>query len=134
MGFQEFPSFRGLVFARASHGNLQNYLDTSNRTLCLAIREKWCRQVTEATEYIHSKGVIHSDLRPENCLVHKTNTSLDILLCDFGGSMCAEKGIDGKGLPDIPFWDFSWESTVGTDIFSLGSIFYTIRTGHWPYK
>jgi serine/threonine protein kinase len=48
--------------------------------------------------------------------------------------MCAEKGIDGKGLPDIPFWDFSWESTVGTDIFSLGSIFYTIRTGHWPYK
>lgn len=26
------------------------------------------------------------------------------------------------------------ESTESTDIFSLGSIYYTIMTGHWPYK
>jgi serine/threonine protein kinase len=43
-------------------------------------------------------------------------------------------GVDGRGLLDPPFWDLVWESTTGTDIFSLGSIFYTIVTGHWPYK
>lgn len=98
------------------------------------MRKKWCRQVTEAIQYLHCKGVIHSDLRPENCLVHASTASLDILLCDFGGSMCQDLGLDGRGLPDPPFWDMVWESTPGTDIFSLGSTFYTIMTGHWPYK
>ncbi len=48
--------------------------------------------------------------------------------------MCRDLCLDGRGLPDPPFWDLKWESTVGTDIFSLGSIFYTVMTGLWPYK
>jgi serine/threonine protein kinase len=42
--------------------------------------------------------------------------------------------LDGRGLPDHPFWDMVWKSTTATDIFSLGSTFYTIMTGYWPYK
>ena len=102
--------------------------------MSFSLRQKWCRQITEAIHYIHLKGVIHSDLRPENCLVHASLLSLDILLCDFGGSMCSGQGLDGKGLPDHPFWNGEWLSTPATDIFSLGSVFYTIMTGHWPYK
>jgi serine/threonine protein kinase len=130
-GFRDDPNIKGLLFAEASYGNLQNYIDQNNDSICLSTRKKWCRQVTEAIQYVHRKDVIHSDLRPENCLLHK---SLDILLADFGGSMCRDLGVDGRGLPDPPFWDLVWESTIGTDIFSLGSIFYTIMTGHWPYK
>ncbi len=101
----------------------------------MPLRKKWCRQATEAIQYIHSKGIIHSDLRPENYLVHASSSrSLDLQLCDFGGAMCQDLGLDGRGLPDPPFWDLKWESTVGTDIFSLGSIFYTVMTGLLPYK
>jgi serine/threonine protein kinase len=82
----------------------------------------------------HYKEVIYSDLRPANCLVHVSGASLDILLCDFGGSMCSHLDLDGRGLPDHPFWDLVWRSTTATDIFSLGSIFYIIMTGRWPYK
>ncbi|KAL9114740.1 MAG: hypothetical protein Q9227_001419 [Pyrenula ochraceoflavens] len=133
-GVRDDAGIRGLLFIEASHGNLQTFIDQNNDSISLILREKWCRQVTEAINHLHCNGVIHSDLRLENCLVHESNGALDILLCDFGGSMCQDLGLDGRGLPDPPFWDLVWESTPGTDIFSLGSTFYTIMTGHWPYK
>lgn len=87
--------------------------------------------------YIHHQGVIHSDLRPDNFLVHATTPEcLDLWLCDFGGSTCEELGLDGKHLPDPGFFDpnSKWVSTPATDIFSVGSILYTILTGHWPHR
>jgi serine/threonine protein kinase len=70
-------------------------------------------------------------------LVHATTPkSLDLWLCDFGGSTCEKLGLDGKHLPDPGFFDpnSEWVSTPATDIFSVGSILYTILTGHWPYR
>ncbi|KAL9101971.1 MAG: hypothetical protein Q9163_002829 [Psora crenata] len=130
-----------LLLAEASHGNLQEYIDGNNASMDDRLRWKWCLQATEGVVYAHQKGIIHSDLRPENYLVHDTRpanleTSLDLWLCDFGGSMCTELGLDGGHLPDDPFFDprAPWVSTPATDIFSLGSIFYTILTGFWPYR
>lgn len=94
---------------------------------------------------MHEKGVIHSDLRPANMLVHSKelvplgqpipSTDLTLWLCDFGGALCQNLGLDGGYLPDDPFFDprQPWEATPATDIFSLGSIFYNIMTGCWPY-
>ena len=76
-------------------------------------------------------------MRPENFLVHERSPGcLDLQLCDFGGAKCDELGLCGNQLPDGPLND----PTQGTDpspaldIFSLGSIFYTILTGFWPYR
>ncbi|KAI1652468.1 kinase-like domain-containing protein [Daldinia decipiens] len=131
----ELPS--GLLFAEASHANLQEYLNDKNDEIPPTLRRKWCRQVVESIACIHSQGVIHSDLRPENILVHATTpTSLDIYLCDFGGSTCEKLGLDGGNLPDSGFFDPNSEcvSTPATDLFSVASILYTILTGHWPYR
>jgi serine/threonine protein kinase len=133
-GFRDTPDLRGLLLAEASHSDLQNYIDQNNDPIGLPLRQKWCRQLTKAVQHLHRNGVVHSDLRLENCLVHASMESLDILLCDFGGSTCPDLGLDRRGLPDPSFWDMVWESTLATDIFSLGSTFYTIMTGHWPYK
>ena len=128
---------QGLLLAEASHGSLQAYIDEKNTCMNIYLRKKWCRQTAEAIAYLHANGVIHSDLRPDNFLVHETTkTSLDLRLCDFGGSTCEELNLDGGHLPDDPFFDPTQApaSTAAIDIFSLGSIFYTILTGHWPYK
>jgi serine/threonine protein kinase len=133
LGPSETP--RGLLFAEANAGNLQTYLDHQggviNTVLCL----QWCSQAAEAIRHIHQKGVIHSDLRPENYLLHRNSDGiLNLFLSDFGGSTSGV--IDGGHLPDSGFFNPQnpWVSTKATDIFSLGSVFYTIMTGHWPYK
>ncbi|KAI9683958.1 MAG: hypothetical protein M1829_004293 [Trizodia sp. TS-e1964] len=132
---------KGILLAEASHGSLQSYIDTNNATMDDRLRWKFCLQVTEAIVYIHERGVVHSDMRPENYLVHETTTpsgeaSVDIWLCDFGGANCPEAGLDGLKLPDDPFFDprLPWESNPATDLFSLGSIIYAILTGFWPYR
>lgn len=127
----------GLLLGEASHGNLQAYINASNSSIEFSQRKLWCRQSAEAVSFIHSCGVIHSDLRPENFLVHETAPgSLDLLLCDFGGAVCKELELDGNQLPNDPFYDPTqgFEITPALDIFSLGSILYTILTGYWPYR
>ena len=130
----------GLLFIEANCGDLQQYLDNHTDTISEDLRLTWCLQAAEAIAYIHSREVIHSDIRPENFLlhVHLPNTYPDLLLCDFGGSHCKidDKIIDGGHLPDAGFYDPNkeWISDKDTDIFALGSGFYTIMTGHWPYK
>ncbi|KAB5514876.1 kinase [Coniochaeta sp. 2T2.1] len=127
----------GIYLSEARLGNLQKYIDCHNAELGVYQRSKMCEQAAEAVVHLHKKGVIHSDLRLENLLVDQVHGSyVSIWLCDFGGSMCARLGLDGGHLPDAPFFDprMKWESTPATDIFSLGSIFYTIQTGCWPYR
>ncbi|KAJ5735351.1 uncharacterized protein N7483_000476, partial [Penicillium malachiteum] len=117
---------RGLLFEEATGGNLQAYIDQHHPNIDLNLRLKWCSQAAEAVHYLHQKGVIHSDLRPENFLLYfDSYDTLDLLLCDFGESTSGD--IDGGHLPDPGFFNPSrgWASTEAVDIFSLGSIFYT---------
>ncbi|KAK3897707.1 hypothetical protein C8A05DRAFT_47764 [Staphylotrichum tortipilum] len=127
----------GILLGEASHGNLQAYIDEHHASIPVDQRLLWCHQLAEAIVFIHSRGVLHSDLRPGNILVHETAPGArDLLLADFGGSVCEELGLDGKSLPDGPFYSpvFNWHSSVLLDLFGMGSIFYTIHTGRWPYK
>lgn len=133
----------GILLREAGHGSLQAYIDSHNQSIDTGLRWKWSLQAAEPVAHLHEQGVIHGDLRPENYLVHEMvepcvdlPPSLDLWLCDFGGSKCEELGLNGGQLPDDPFFDprMPWVSTPATDIFSLGSVLYTILTGHWPYR
>lgn len=136
-GWQDEPhSQTGILLARASHGSLQNYLEI-HPEIPLPVQQKWCRQVAESISFLHENDVLHLDLRPDNFLVHQTSPeSLDLWLCDFGGSKCEKLGVDGGHLPDPGFFDpnVEWVAAKSVDIFSVGSILYSIVTGHWPYR
>lgn len=128
--------FSGILLSEASYGTLQAYIDSNHGDMSTSQRWDFCEQLAEAAVHIHSKGVIHSDMRPDNVLVHQiAQSSVSLWLNDFGGSTCEELQLDGGHLPDFPFADprMPFESTPATDIFSLGSIFYVIVTGHWPF-
>ncbi|OAA55615.1 Protein kinase-like domain protein [Niveomyces insectorum RCEF 264] len=141
LGYYDEPGGpNGLLLAEASHGDLQTYLDTHpapDRSLAL----KWCQQAVEAIAYVHSRGVVHSDLRTGNLLLHETvpgSGVLDLVLADFGGAACPELGVDGRGMPSTPFLHPVYATddvaSVGLDLFGLGSVCYVILTGHWPHS
>jgi Protein kinase domain len=110
--------------------DLQNWID-EHPLISHIQRLNWCQQAAEAVAYVHSKDVIHCDLRPANFLVTK---NLDLRLCDFGGSKLGD--LYGRGLPNAGFHDPLDKSPVSrsTDIFGLGSCMYTIMTGHFPHS
>lgn len=125
-----------LLLGEASHGDLQDYLDT-HPAIDQSLAYKWCLHLTEALIHIHKLGVIHADMCPGNVFVHESTPGcLDLLLGDFGGSLCNDIKVDGEGLPSTPFYHPHFNNNVSkiTDIFGLGSIMYTIYTGRWPYK
>ena len=37
-----------------------------------------------ALDYVHSKNVLHRDVKPENLILHSKNNEFDICLGDFG--------------------------------------------------
>eukprot|EP01138_Halocafeteria_seosinensis_P002593 gb/GECG01002651.1/.p1 GENE.gb/GECG01002651.1/~~gb/GECG01002651.1/.p1 ORF type:complete len:543 (+),score=58.25 gb/GECG01002651.1/:1-1629(+) len=51
----------------------------------LARLQKICWQLLRALDFIHKKGLIHTDLKPENVLV-KSYSRCDVKLIDFGSS------------------------------------------------
>lgn len=66
--------------------NLQVLL-MKNKTLHVDIVKNLCCQIIIALEYIHEKGIIYGDLKPENIMLDRTGR---IRLLDFGTALDTE--------------------------------------------
>lgn len=60
----------GLRFTEANPGSLQRHVDHFHE-VGPASRIMWCLKAAEAIAYIHSKSIIHTDLRLDNFLLHR---------------------------------------------------------------
>lgn len=120
---------------------------------------KWTRQLCQVLDYMHShkpKGIIHSDLKPENVMVTPHG---DICVIDFNASLEVEEDGDaleaigatiGYAAPEqynLPLSRFQVENPLyplvraaqgmgkvsyRTDIYSVGAIAYYMLTGYDP--
>lgn len=91
---------------------------------------RWIEQITEGVVYVHSKGVIHCDLRTPNILI---TDSGDVLLADFASSQMSVdrvSGISNKIRYCLPTFDEPGHIiTAQDDIFALGTVMYNLVTG-----
>lgn len=121
-----------LLLEFAPNGNLHDYL-IAHPEVSLERRLAWCIQATEAVAHIHSKRILHCDIRQDNLLL---DANLDLKLADFQGQCFSADG-------DILLDALSVESTkaylprtpadhanMRTDLFALGSVIYFIIMGH----
>lgn len=83
--------------------------------------EEVARQLLEAVEYIHSKGVLHLDLKPENVMITRVGNCVKIV--DFGCAyIAADETTQGFTLQYKAPEQGNGETNAYTDIYLIGKI------------
>ncbi|MFO0599179.1 MAG: protein kinase [Myxococcaceae bacterium] len=95
------------------------------------------RQLAEVMEYLHSRGVVHRDLKPDNLMIDAAG---HLTLVDFGIS--SETGVTRLTLPGVavgtpmymaPERVTSGEATVESDVYAMGMLAFTLLVGEHPF-
>lgn len=101
---------------------------------------RWFRELILGIEYLHTQGVIHRDIKPDNCLLTEDDT---LKIVDFGVSEMFEKKSEMKiaksaGSPAFmppELCTLQGGSVDGraADIWSMGITLFCLRFGRVPF-
>lgn len=122
----------------AQGGELSSYINEKG-ILSEKETKKIFKQIHEAVKYIHSRNVIHRDLKPNNILFLDTNRE-NIVLIDFGISgynsgNVREKIKVGttKFIPPELASGITYSSSPKFDAWALGVILFLMLFGYYPF-
>ncbi len=113
---------------------------TETRPLPEAEGVRIASQICEALAHVHSRGVVHRDLKPDNIMLCEDGS---IRIMDFGIAKArqARRLTFGALSPTMGTPDYiAPEQVKGkrgdqrTDLYSLGAILYEMTTGSVPYE
>ena len=104
-----------------------------------AISRQYTYQVIKALVYLHSKDVVHGDLKGGNVLLTKDGET--VKLCDLGNSRLLEHEQSWQSINTVINGTLAWmapecqESKTGkkSDVWSLGCLVVEMLTGENPW-
>ncbi|MBW4509959.1 MAG: GUN4 domain-containing protein [Scytonematopsis contorta HA4267-MV1] len=99
---------------------------------------KYIEQIGQALEFVHSKGFLHRDIKPNNILLRRGTQ--EAVLIDFG---LAREFVIGKtktmtnsmteGYAPIEQYENRGHFGAYTDVYALAATFYNLLTGEMPF-
>lgn len=130
-----------IVMEYCSGGDLRNFLlqrkDDGFKRLSEAEVLALAAQVSLALQHVHGNGVLHRDVKPENCFFRSQGG--DLLLGDFGISCSMDERSFAKTCIGSPLY-LSPEIvnqerySYSTDVWSLGVMLYEMAALEAPFK
>ncbi|WP_392533904.1 protein kinase [Nostoc sp. C117] len=150
---QQIPEFIACFEENKRFYLVQEYIEGHGLTAELPINHEWgCLwnerevvdflvDVLDILEFVHSQGVIHCDIKPENLIRRAADGKL--VLIDFGSIQSIDFGIGAElpiyripvtSLGYIPPEQFIGETQPNSDIYALGMIAIQALTGLEPLQ
>ena len=122
-----------IITEMVSGGSLKQNLK-SIRSPRLRLLKKWIKEILSGLAYLHSKKIIHRDIKCDNIFLDKVTGTLKI--GDLGGSVLCEGyatnfvGTEEFMAPEV----IEGKYTVKADIYSLGMAIIEMLTMEKPYN
>lgn len=101
------------------------------------LTENILRQVVSALAYLHSKGIIHRDIKPQN---FKMQTDGVVKMLDFGiaknkySPKLTQLGFVVGTLDYVAPEQFERNAALKSDVWALGVMTYELVTGYMPFE
>ncbi|MDR1169681.1 MAG: serine/threonine protein kinase [Prevotellaceae bacterium] len=119
-------------------GQTLQKLVESQKTLDYALTVNYLSQIAGAVGYIHSKSILHRDIKPDNIII---TPDYHAVLIDFGSARefvhdktQAHTSMLTQGYAPLEQYDTVSRKGAYTDIYALGAVFYFALTGQKPLE
>lgn len=110
------------------------------RTRCVPIRQVYelSRDIISACEHIHSKNIIHGDIKPQNILL---DSECRATICDFGIAVMSDEKYHTSRIqtstyraPEVDYYRYRVLYSTHIDMWSIGCILYELAAGMPLYR
>lgn len=123
-----------LITELITGGSLRQYLARMGKPKLKVIKQ-WCHEVLEGLKYLHSKKIIHRDIKCDNIFINSNSGEIKIGDLGLSTAMMKTHTESVLGTPEFMAPEL-YEESYGTavDIYAFGMALLEMLTREVPYR